>query len=504
MLEVQCGQCGTRLRLEDHWAGKKGKCPRCECVLDLPGRPAPEAPATEPSRPPPLPGSPPETEPATPTVPWLHRVGALPRKWRIAAGTAGVLLLGTLGILLWAVAAGRPDSPVVSGRDRRSTAGSEGEVDSPRTPNGPATMATGERPPAPEIEQAVRQSLSPSSMDLPREAASGRVGRSPDGSSGEGLVGMTREYDDLACQQIQFRHGVRIPSAAAVLEVDGVRLPIRSVSSLAESPAPFLFLPRGVHAVRFRTTERPVEVTIRSDLSRDYQSMRGFFGLDGTVRADELMRRGAWAMDVHGAPFLLNFMGARHVKEESWDVAERMFRRSLSVNPTFSPAHLNLAECLLRRGAREEAIREINAADVFNVGNVHGLADAVSRLRRRLEIPVDCCDPVEADALSYVTTEPLSEEDVRLVALLEGISRYVVKAEERGKTLNNLAVHFADKGRFELALHHFRNALDAVKHAGPERYAVAQKVFSNMSAACRKGGLAEAEEYEQMQHLVTP
>jgi tetratricopeptide (TPR) repeat protein len=232
--------------------------------------------------------------------------------------------------------------------------------------------------------------------------------------------------------------------------------------------------------------------------------MRRFFGLDGAVRADELMRRGAWAMDVHGAPFLLNFMGARHVKEEKWDVAERAFRRSLTVNPTFSPAHLNLAECLLHRGARDEAVREINAAEVFNVGNVHGLAEAIGRIRRRLKVPVDGNDPVEADALTYVATEPLSEEDSRLVALMEGISRYVVKAEEQGKTLNNLAVHFADRGRYELALFHFRGALEAVKYAGPERYDVAQKIFSNMSAACRKGGLAEAEEYEEMQHLVTP
>jgi hypothetical protein len=33
---------------------------------------------------------------------------------------------------------------------------------------------------------------------------------------------------------------------------------------------------------------------------------------------------------------------------------------------------------------------------------------------------------------------------------------------------------------------------------------VAQKIFSNMSAVCRKAGLAEAEEYDQMQHMVTP
>jgi tetratricopeptide (TPR) repeat protein len=315
---------------------------------------------------------------------------------------------------------------------------------------------------------------------------------------------MSREYDDLHCQRIQFSHCVRIPAAATVLEVDGVRLPVRHPSRLAESPAPILFLARGVHAVRFRTTERPIQVKIEADLVDEYQSMRRYFDLDGSVRAGELMRRGAWAMDVHATPFLLNFTGAGHAKEGGWDVAERAFRRSLCVNPTFSPAHLNLAECLLRRKAPEEAMREINAADAFNVGNVYGLTDAINRLRRRLKMPVGQCDSVDADTLSYVTTFPLSDEDRRMIALIEGISKYAVKAEERAKTVNNLAVHFADTGKLDLALHHFRNALATVKYAGPERFAVAQKIFSNMSAVCRQAGLPEAEEYDRMQHLVMP
>ena len=35
MVEVTC-QCGTRLRLGDEWAGRRGKCPRCGAALQLP------------------------------------------------------------------------------------------------------------------------------------------------------------------------------------------------------------------------------------------------------------------------------------------------------------------------------------------------------------------------------------------------------------------------------------------------------------------------------------
>ena len=91
-----------------------------------------------------------------------------------------------------------------------------------------------------------------------------------------------------------------------------------------------------------------------------------------------------------------------------------------------------------------------------------------------------------------------------MTALVEGISKYAVEEAERGKILNNLAVHFADRGRPELALHHFREALAVFKLAGPERFELATRVFSNMSHVCRKAGFEEADEYDQMQHLVSP
>lgn len=36
MISFDCGNCGTQLRVDDTAAGKKGKCPSCGSVLDVP------------------------------------------------------------------------------------------------------------------------------------------------------------------------------------------------------------------------------------------------------------------------------------------------------------------------------------------------------------------------------------------------------------------------------------------------------------------------------------
>ncbi|AQT68888.1 hypothetical protein STSP2_02065 [Anaerohalosphaera lusitana] len=36
MIEFECNKCGKQLRVKDESAGKKGKCPRCRCILEVP------------------------------------------------------------------------------------------------------------------------------------------------------------------------------------------------------------------------------------------------------------------------------------------------------------------------------------------------------------------------------------------------------------------------------------------------------------------------------------
>jgi hypothetical protein len=168
----------------------------------------------------------------------------------------------------------------------------------------------------------------------------------------------------------------------------------------------------------------------------------------------------------------------------------------------FSPAHLNLAECLFQDGARDEAAREVDLADVFNVGNVFGLAGAIAQTRRRLGMPSEGRDTIDAAELIYVSREKPSEEDLRMVALLEALSKYAVRDEERAKVLNNLAVHFAQSDRPELALHYFHNSLEVTQHAGEGRHQLARQIFSHIRAVCRKAGFDEETEYQQMELVV--
>jgi Tfp pilus assembly protein PilF len=232
--------------------------------------------------------------------------------------------------------------------------------------------------------------------------------------------------------------------------------------------------------------------------------MQDFFQRDGQIQQSELFSRGARTLDVHAAPFLLNLTGGAYAQANQWDAAERKFRRALRVNAAFSPAHLNLAVCLMRAGNKAGAATELQLAEVYNVGNVFGLATAIAALRREWQLDLPSGQEVPLVAAAYVSLEPTTPPDERLESLLSAMSKYATHEEERAKIRNNLAVHFADSGRPQLALEHFRGALAALKSAGPDRFALARRVFSHMQSLCRKSGFPEANEYALMQDQVAP
>jgi tetratricopeptide (TPR) repeat protein len=481
MLSLECRGCGAQLELEDRWAGRKGRCPQCGAVLQIPR-----------SSPPPLPSerANPVVSPSPPqTKPEEAKPVARPRGvWIAAAAAAAVVAI--LVVVIVALSSGKGPQEQADGSDSNNGASSAS------TDHSDTDASPGEAKPA--VEETVGGKTHPKPPDLGPDIAPVATRKDPPSGFG-GLTGVSRRYDDFQCRQIQAQHSVAIPAGATILEVDGVRLPIARPGLLAASPAPLLFLPRGTHAVCFRPSDRPVPVAIASNLSDEYQAMRKFFGVGSTIRGDELTTRAARVMDVHSTPFLLNFIGAKYASQGQWDVAERKFRQALCVNPTFSPAHLNLAVCFVRRERPAEAARQIDLADAFNVGNVFGLAAAIDQQRRRSAALQSTKRPIDAGELSYASREAITEEDRRLTALMEAAGKYAVREEERAKVLNNLAVHYAESGRPELALHHFHNALAVLLRADPERrYGVARQIFVTMSDVCRKAGFGEADEYRQM------
>ena len=319
-----------------------------------------------------------------------------------------------------------------------------------------------------------------------------------------GLVGISVEYDDIRCQTVQARYSIRIPTGAVMVDVDGDRLPLTNAETLAAAPAPCLFLPRGVHQVRFRQNESAISVEIEKDYVDEYAKMRRFFDVDHKVRDRELLQRAARAMDVHGTPFLLNFLGASYAEQGHWAAAERTFQRALAINPCFSPAHLNLAECFRRRGDRDRAAAEIDVADVFNVGNVFGMAAAISQMRIDLQRPPDRPSAMKFTLSNYAASEALSDQDRRVVGVLRALAKYAVEDEERCKILNNIGAHFADVGKPEVALTHFRSALAVARGAGENRFPLARQILSHMHATCQRASFDEAADYELMTTLVSP
>ena len=442
----------------------------------------------------------------------------------VSAGLAA-LILAMLGIYALSISSRARPLPA-NGELVASTNAAASSNNREEEPGGEARIAPPAVPANTDVPQPIPQpiplpnplpNLAPVTTAPPAEtepiassgAASGtegvsKAGERPRPQAGGGLAGISNQYDDPHCQKLQRRFAWRVPAAAEFVEVNGERLPIIGFDSLRKVRAPYLFLPRGEHAIRLRAGELPIRVAIDDHLAATDSAMRGFFDLGGSVHRQDLLARAARAMDVHGAPFLLNMMGAASIADGEWSAAERKFRRSLLVNPFFGPAHLNLAVCLFRRNDAEAGIRELRLADALNVGNVFGLSRAITDLRRQHVPPDAAFEPIPLDVEQYVSSELLTVEDKRLIALMTAMAKYAVREEDRGKILNNLAVHFSETGKAETALEHFRSALAALKLAGPDRFALAEKVLSHMENACRRSDFPEAEEYAFMRKSVLP
>lgn len=448
---------------------------------------------------------------ARPTFPSLAR-RLIRSRWGLSAAVA--ITCGLLWGASWLVArrflptrdiAARSSPPSIAVNSDRPTdhpvpADLSGAADSPRDES-----VSNSRPqtslPSSEVKSTESQAApgDAASTHIDAKDVSSSAGMTPP----RGLRGISREYDDLHCLQLQQQLGVRVPAAATIVEVDGERLPVTQFSALAANEAPILLLPQGIHLIRFKPEEAAVTVEIRESPDANYAAMRRFFRLDGQIQRAELLSRGARALDVHHAPFLLNFMGAVYIQEQKWEAAERKFRRALHVNPFFSPAHLNLAY-VWRRAKNTAAVpRELCLAEAFNVGNIYGLAMPIATMRRELQLSDDAV-PVALRENEYATSESLSVEDERMVALLTAMSKYATEETDRSKILNNLGVHFNDRGKPELALTWFRRALDSSRYAGENRFRLAKEVLGHMAAACRQAQFEEYDEYDAMQQAVLP
>jgi len=106
MIQFQCPHCGQKMQVDDAHAGRRGTCPGCKQVVEIPGLAAPQPPAG--SAPGAAPGSPGPAEPGRPPPPSGPAAEAPPTGGAAGAGggkkrTSGLsiaaLICGLLGCL---------------------------------------------------------------------------------------------------------------------------------------------------------------------------------------------------------------------------------------------------------------------------------------------------------------------------------------------------------------------------------------------------------------------
>ncbi len=293
--------------------------------------------------------------------------------------------------------------------------------------------------------------------------------------------------------------GVRIPPLAKMIEVNGMILPIGDIEQIQKSTFPYLLLPKGTHSIRFSPNEKPLVVKIDEHFRDFYDRLRRHYGLPKSVDDDRMLEACVDALDAYRQPFLLNIHGAYYELQKQRPEAIRKWKRALRLNPTFGPAHLNLAVALLSEGNISAGTRELDLAEVFNVGDVYAITEAIWNIRAQYNLHSDKENKAKFAIENYLPDGRLSTKDRRMVAMMRGLSKYPVDPGERAKILNNLAVYFTSQNKPQWACEFFREGLNELKAHRDDYRRLAVEIMRHMRDACDELEMqSEAAEYAKV------
>ena len=295
-----------------------------------------------------------------------------------------------------------------------------------------------------------------------------------------------------------------MPPKAKAIFVNNERLPIENVQELRKQGAlgfvkPALYLPKGRTLIAFSEGGPSRACERDGHFAQAYSALRQRLMKGSRLDMGKLV---ACMRDCFGAfdtPYVLHLMGRYYHEEGRLEAACRKYKRALSVNPCFAPAHLQLA-CVYHQHLRDAAAarRELLLAHHFNIGDVFAMQAELWELAASLSL--DSFDEdVRLSAADYVPAPSQPRpEDADIHALRCAAQKYIASPLIEAKIENNMAVYFAADGRPDLAVGHYLAALRQLKAVpdGPERNQIVKSIYGSLRGAYHKMGWAETEEYE--------
>ena len=509
---ITCPHCGTKMKVK-----RSGTftCLKCHEPFDVPAsETAASAPHPPPSAHPPKPQRAKVARAHSPNdhVPLAELVDdAVPAaQTRMSRRTLGLLIgggalsvAGLVGGLIWWLTTSH-DQPFIPGS---TTVASQHETtESPTDPSVAADVtdtpknsvaSNGAEPPAPTSSNVVK----------PRKSRGVPLFDSDVGATSTGAKTTTSGRPTVRPQPVSTTpiattrpadesHWLRSPwgvliQTGEVPWLNGGRV-LAGVVTPTSSAWP-LILPAGEHVWQTASDAVPQRRVVVRTFGEHYQEQKQ--GLMTGSKFD-FARLAAATKPSAGAfrePLLPHFWGNYFWQEQHPEAAIRFWKQSVRLEPTFAPAHLNLAFALAGRD-KKAALRELALAAHCNPLDAYGIDPHVQQLREQLGLLAAVDTAASWAASDYVpNATALSGEPQQVVQVLRSISQYATSWQDRARALNNAGAYLTSRSMPEHAVEPLQEALtlilvEAALDREPE---LVSTVFENLQRAAQDAGLAE-------------
>jgi tetratricopeptide (TPR) repeat protein len=253
-----------------------------------------------------------------------------------------------------------------------------------------------------------------------------------------------------------------------------------------------LYLPQGVHEISQGSARETVHVT-ESYADRYTKERSRLTTNKGTIDFVALVKQKTNEMEHPQEAFLLNLAAHHYLKNKRYKAAKRILKRCLAQDPTFPPAHLNLAWVLCELKEKDAAINELRLAEDLDSQGTFGLERGFALLRRNLSIRHERKKVVlkPEDYQFKFSADDAVVEACMLFARLAKTPLDVISAH------NNAGLRLLKLGQYEQAYGVFMRTLKMLSKCAPTKRGrlVAATLFANL------GRLYEAANWSEKMEM---
>ena len=254
-----------------------------------------------------------------------------------------------------------------------------------------------------------------------------------------------------------------------------------------------LVLPAGEHVWQTAGDVTPQRRAVVRTFAEHYQEQKSGLLVGGRF---DFARLAAATKPSGGAfrePLLPHFWGNYFWQEQQPEAAIRFWKQAVRLEPTFAPAHVNLAFAAIAKD-KKLALRELALAAHCNPLDAYGIDFHVQQLREQLGLLAAIDTVANWSHGDYVpTAKALSEEPRQVVQVLRSIGQYAISWQDRARALNNAGAYLNSRSMPEHAVEPLQEALTLLvaEQALDRERELVSTVFENLQRAAQDAGLAE-------------